>query len=299
MNNRHSGSWLKRLFERNRGDERNSSEPLVSVILSTYNWSSVLRLAIETVLWQTMRDFELLVVGDGCTDDSAEVVQSFGDARIRWHNLASNSGSQSGPNNAGLAMARGRYVAYLGHDDVWYPTHLATLVKALRRTGVNLAHTQCVMLGPPGSHIRLLTPRGRYREGQGIPPSTMMHVREMGAEIGGWRDFRKIELPPDAEFVLRAFQAGKRFGATKTLTVFKFNSALRPNCYREKPCHEQAEYIRRIRSEKNFIKNERRAIKADAAFGAPFRVPGMPEPPNPLPPGWTMTQWRRIRGLEP
>ena len=131
MRDQNTSDWLNRLFGRNRGNERNGSEPLVSVILSTYNWSSVLRLAIETVLWQTMRrDFELLVVGDGCTDDSAEVVQSFGDARIRWHNLASNSGSQSGPDNAGLAMARGRYVAYLGHDDVWYPTHLATLVES-------------------------------------------------------------------------------------------------------------------------------------------------------------------------
>jgi glycosyltransferase involved in cell wall biosynthesis len=295
----HTGGWLKRLFGKNRGAARNSSEPLVSVVIATYNWSSVLRLAIATVLWQTMQDFELLVIGDGCTDDSAQVAQSFGDPRIRWHNLPGNSGNQSEPNNAGLAMARGRYVAYLGHDDVWHPTHLARLVGALRRTGAELAYTQCVMLGPPGSHIRLLTGISQYREGQGIPPSSIMHVRAMAAEIGGWRDFRKMELPPDLEFVLRAFQAGQRFTAVDALTVFKFNSALRPNSYREKPCHEQAEYIRRIRSERNFIRNERRAIEADAALGAPFRVPGMPEPPNPLPPGWTVTQWRRIRGLEP
>ena len=298
MRDHHTGGWLKRLFGNNRGDARNGSEPLVSVIIPTYNWSSVLRLAIETVLWQTMQDFELLVIGDGCTDDSALVAQSFGDPRIRWHNLTSNSGNQSAPNNAGLAKARGSYVAYLGHDDVWYPTHLAMLVKALRRTGTDLAYTRSVMLGPPGSHIRVLTGGSRYRKGQGIPPSSIMHVREMAAEIGGWHDFRKVDLPPDVEFVLRAFLARKSFKAVNALTVFKFNSALRPNSYREKPCHEQKEYIWRIRSEPDFIKNERRAIKADAALGVPFRVPGMPEPPNPLPPGWTVTQWRRIRGLE-
>lgn len=299
VNERRGGGWLGRLFGRNRSEEPHGSEPLVSIIIPTYNWGSVLRLAIQTALWQTMPDFELLVIGDGCTDDSAEVVQSCGDRRIRWHNLAHNSGNQSAPNNAGLAMARGRYVAYLGHDDVWYPTHLATLLKTMRRGSVDLAYTRSVMLGPPGSHIRVLTVISRYRDGRGILPSSIMHLREVGAEIGGWRDYREIELPPDIEFVRRAYRAGKRFKAINALTVFKFNSALRPNSYREKPSHEQAEYIRRIQTEPDFMKNEWRAIKADAALGVPFRVPGMPQEPFPLPPGWTVTQWRKIRGLEP
>ena len=298
MQDQHTGGWLKRLFGRNSGAAGNGSEPLVSVIIPTYNWSSVLRFAIESVVWQTMRDFELLVIGDGCTDDSAQVVQSFGDSRIRWHNLLSNSGHQSAPNNTGIAMARGRYIAYLGHDDVWYPTHLATLVKVLRRTGADLAYTQGVMLGPPGSHIRVLTDISRYK-GKAIIPSSIMHLRTMAADIGLWRDYREIELTPDKDFVRRAFQAGKRLKAINALTVFKFNSALRPGCYRDKPCHEQAEYIRRIRSERDFLKNEWRAIKADAPLGLTARAPGLPEPPNPMPPGWTVTQWRRIRGLEP
>src|SRR5689334_22011953 len=54
--------------------ERPGGEPLVSVIIATYNWSSVLRLAVHSVLWQTHQDFEILVVGDGCTDDSEAVV---------------------------------------------------------------------------------------------------------------------------------------------------------------------------------------------------------------------------------
>src|ERR1041385_1945984 len=101
--------------------------PRVSVIIPTYNWSSVLRYSIRSALWQTMQDFELIVVGDGCTDDSAEVVASFQDPRVSWHNLPSNCGSQSIPNNKGLELARGQYVAYLGHDDIWLPQHLEIL----------------------------------------------------------------------------------------------------------------------------------------------------------------------------
>src|SRR3984957_4345570 len=95
--------------------------PLVSVIIATYNYCNVLRCAIQSALGQTFHDFELLVIGDGCTDESEAVAASFGDSRIHWYNLAGNSGYQAAPNNAGLQMARGRYVAYLGHDDLWLP----------------------------------------------------------------------------------------------------------------------------------------------------------------------------------
>lgn len=271
--------------------------PLVTVIIPTYNWSSVLRFAIESVLWQTWQDFELLVVGDSCSDDSADVVVSFGDPRIHWRNLPANSGNQSAPNNAGLGMARGRYVAYLGHDDLWHPVHLALLVETMNRTKVDLAYTQCVMLGPPGSRIRILTGAAPYEKGQGIPPSSLIHRRRMGADIGGWRDYRTLQLPPDVEFVQRAFEAGKRFAAVPALTVFKFNSAFRPNCYRERPSHEQAEYARRIRTETDFLEREWRAIAEDAAHGAPS-IPALAEAPDPMPPGWLVTRWRRIRGLE-
>ncbi len=113
-----------------RPPPRPEHEPLVTVIIATYNWSSVLRHAVRSVLWQTYENFELLVIGDGCTDDSEEVVASFGDPRVRWINLPENVGSQSGPNNRGLELARGEYIAYQGHDDVWHPKHLATLWRA-------------------------------------------------------------------------------------------------------------------------------------------------------------------------
>ncbi|HEX2085373.1 MAG TPA: glycosyltransferase [Solirubrobacteraceae bacterium] len=78
--------------------------PLVSVVIPTYDRSAVLRHAITSVLWQTHAKLELHVVGDACTDDSEEVVRSFGDPRVHWHNREENSGSQGAPSQAGFEL---------------------------------------------------------------------------------------------------------------------------------------------------------------------------------------------------
>ena len=240
--------------------------PAVTVITATYNWSSVLRYAIKSVLAQDLQDFEMLVVGDGCTDDSGEVVGSFRDPRIRWHNLERNSGSQSIPNNRGLELARGRYVAYLGHDDLWYPTHLSRLVAALQSSSADFAHSLALMIGPPETGIRVVTGiylAGGWERDMHVPPSSLMHRRDVWRDIGGWKDYRLLPEPPDAEFQTRALRLGKRFVCVPELTAFKFNSAWRRNCYREKPCHEQAECFRRIMAEPDFIQRELVATVSD------------------------------------
>ena len=65
--------------------------------------------------------------------------------------------------------------------------------------------------------------------------------------MGGWKDYRTIARNPDTQFAYDGFLAGSRFVSTGELTVFKFNSALRKGSYVEKPSHEQARYLRRIR----------------------------------------------------
>jgi glycosyltransferase involved in cell wall biosynthesis len=82
-------------------------KPTLSIIIATYNRSHLLRHAIQSVLRSTFQDWELLVIGDACTDDSEACVLAFNDARIRFHNLPHNVGEQSGPNNVGTSMARG------------------------------------------------------------------------------------------------------------------------------------------------------------------------------------------------
>ena len=262
-----------------------SDAPLVSVVIATYNWSAVLSYSIRTALWQSYSNVEILVVGDGCTDDSEQVVSSFGDSRLRWHNLPGNSGSQAGPNSAALDLARGEFIAYLGHDDVWHPTHLAWLMEGVARTGSRLAHTRTEWIGPGG----------RYRECAAAPISSYLHESQLGREVG-WRDYREIVLGPDHDFIERADERAGTL-VVPALTVFKFPSAWRKNSYIEKPSHEQAVYVRRIESERGFIYRECAALGIAVLRRTKFPF-DFEDAPDPLPPGWRVTQYRKARGLE-
>lgn len=280
---------------------KETEHPTVSVVIATYNWSSVLRLAMASVLEQTFADLELLVVGDGCTDDTEEVVRSFEDRRVQWHNLPENSGHQSVPNNYGIDAARGRYVAYLGHDDLWHPKHLEALVSKLEASGADFAHSLGVMIGPEGSNARVVTgvwPKTSYERGFSVPPSTVIHSSAFARRIGGWRVYRDIEEQPDIDFLNRAFDAGARFARVEQLTVFKFNSSWRKNSYVEKPSHEQAEYLRRIRSEPDFIEREWLAIARIPILELPVSPPTIKTDGDPAA-GWLVDQYRKYRGLAP
>jgi glycosyltransferase involved in cell wall biosynthesis len=232
-----------------------ATAPIISVITATYNWSSVLRCAIESTLLQTFADFEMIVVGDGCTDDSGDVIASFGDPRLRWVNLPENSGSQSVPNNHGAALARGEFVAYLGHDDIWYPTHLDTVLRCARATEADVIHSVAIIYGPPGSGVRSTT--GIFASGEfggrdfGVP-SAMLVRRAFLSQVGPWGDPAVLAYAVDVDFERRARALGARFAATNELTVFKFNAAWRRDCYRKRLDTEQRAMLQRIRSGVDF-----------------------------------------------
>jgi glycosyltransferase involved in cell wall biosynthesis len=114
------------------------SRPAISIITATYNRSNVLRYSIESLLRSEFADWELLMIGDACTDDTEKVVASFADSRIRFHNLKNNFGEQSGPNNEGFKLACGKYIAYLNHDDHYFPDHLGTCLQCLETTNSDL-----------------------------------------------------------------------------------------------------------------------------------------------------------------
>jgi glycosyltransferase involved in cell wall biosynthesis len=247
--------------------------PRVSVIIATYNRSEVLRYAIASVLDQTMDDLELLVVGDGCTDDSEQVVAAIGDPRLRWINLPVNTGHQSGPNNRGLQEAKGEFVAYLGHDDLWLKHHLACTIGKLEETGAAFAHSLLV---------RFFTAEDRFgtpvypkpQLGSGGPPSCTVHRRNVIEKIGGWNDYRTLVISPETDFFNRATAAGFKAVFVPRLTAIKFPASKRKDVYRTRPSHEQALWYQRI-SEPDFevehLVQMTRALNDEIAREMPIR----------------------------
>ena len=225
------------------------ASPQVTIIVPTYNWSAVLPYSIGSALDQSVTDFELIVVGDGCTDDSAEAVAAIGDPRVRWINLPANSGHQSVPNNEGLRQARGELIAYLGHDDLWLPHHLQCLVDAIE-AGADMAFglTRMVMVGTDAAPVV----GGAYWPGAWIPPTAVVHRRTLVDRCGGWRDYRSLTADPEAELWARFHAAGALIRAVPRLTAVKLPAAARRGVYRERPSHEQAAWLERIRTEADF-----------------------------------------------
>lgn len=104
---------------------------IFSVITPTYNRARLLPRTIKAVLDQTCGDFEFIIVDDGSTDDTEEVVRSFRDPRIVYKKMPENKGVNAA-RNAGLDLASGRYINFLDSDDVLLPDALETFLKLWR-----------------------------------------------------------------------------------------------------------------------------------------------------------------------
>ncbi|MEP7064088.1 MAG: glycosyltransferase [Betaproteobacteria bacterium] len=280
------------------GGIRHATAPRVSVIIATYNWSAALSLAIRSVLRQTMQDFEILVVGDACTDDSDAVVAAFADARISWHNLALNSGSQQGPNNFGLRIARGEWIAYLGHDDIWAPRHLASTLAAADAADAQVAAGGMIMYGPPGSDATYtagLFADGHCADDDFVPPSALVHRRALIDVIGPWAEPRSLRLPTDCEFFVRA-RAASAIASTGEVTVFKFNAAARRNAYQAKSTAEQANCLENLERGDAFVAEEHANVRASRVAGRSHRIM-LPDPAR-LEPGEIFRANRIAKGVE-
>lgn len=126
----------------------NLIEPLVSVVIPTYNRQAIIAAAVQSALDQTYRNIEVIVVDDGSTDNTAQVLDQFG-GRIRL--VRQENAGPSAARNRGVSVARGDILAFLDSDDTWAPTKLARQVHLLQRLGPQIPCCLCnVSFGSAG-----------------------------------------------------------------------------------------------------------------------------------------------------
>jgi glycosyltransferase involved in cell wall biosynthesis len=120
-------------------------KPIISVIVSTFNRSNLLKRAIQSVLNQSFKDFELIVVDDCSTDNTHEVVKSFNDDRIKYVKTEQNSGHDGLPKNLGILKAEGDYISFLDDDDVYRRDALKVLCNYIKVSKADVVYGDYLM----------------------------------------------------------------------------------------------------------------------------------------------------------
>jgi glycosyltransferase involved in cell wall biosynthesis len=132
--------------------------PRIAVVLPVHDRADVLARAIQSVLGQSLREFELLIVDDGSTDDSVVVAKSFNDDRIKVIELGQNRGGNAA-RNAGVRAATARLIAFLDSDDIYLPQKLEHVVEEFeRRPQLELLVDSFIKVQPSGARVSRKNP---------------------------------------------------------------------------------------------------------------------------------------------
>ena len=214
-----------------------TSNPRLTILLPTHNRADVLPFAIKSVLAQTFTDYELLIVGDGCTDNTAAVVAEFAarDGRIRWLDFPKAPHFGYANRNRALKEARGDIIGFMAHDDIISPDHFALLLEALNEPSVLLVHGGSAWISPQGEfvptvcHLNDSEMRSEFlaRTWNRLPATVFAHRREVFASVGYWDE--TLPRAGDLDFWCRIIQhyGVESVRSLDTCTTFHFRAAWR------------------------------------------------------------------------
>jgi glycosyltransferase involved in cell wall biosynthesis len=197
----------------------------ISVVLPVHNRADILKRAIQSILDQTLKDFELIVVDDGSTDDSAAVAKSFGDERIKAIELDENRGGNAA-RNAGVRAAQAPLIAFLDSDDTYLPEKLETVVAEFEhRPELDLLVDSFVKIQPSGARVTRRNPviddRETFRKAlfqrqlwKATPSITIR--RETAQRVMFDESLRRLQ---DFDFLIRASESANCASTDRVLWV--------------------------------------------------------------------------------
>ncbi len=225
------------------------SAPPVTVLMAVYNGERHLREAVESVLGQTMKDFEFLVIDDGSTDGSPSILSSYSDPRLRVVRNERNLGLIASLNR-GLTEARGEWIARADDDDVNDPRRLELQLAKLQRDAADICFAETVDIYPggvevPGPYGRLTWAQRRwlaqFRNAFGAHPAVCFRKEKIVALGGYSTEFFSSE---DYELWDRCLAAGLEFSYLPERLV---RHRIRPDNVSSRHAASQVEATARIR----------------------------------------------------
>jgi len=195
-------------------------KPLISVIIPTYNRAKVLtERAIPSVLKQTYQNFELIIIGDHCTDNTEELVKKFDDKRIKFYNLPKRGDyptnpyyrwmvAGSVPGNKGLELASGKWIACFNDDDELSEDHLEVLLDHAVKEGYEMVYGVVQMEIEPGKWVNVGSHPLKLGSICRLSVLYSARLKFFKDDLNAW----KYEEPCDYNLWRRMKEAGVRIG---------------------------------------------------------------------------------------
>ncbi|MGW8195886.1 MAG: glycosyltransferase family 2 protein, partial [Desulforhopalus sp.] len=128
-----------------------TGQPLISVIIPAYNHEKFIAAAVDSVLQQTLPNLELIVVDDGSTDRTGEIVKKYDDPRISYYHQENQDAYNA--INRGMSLARGKFVAILNSDDVYTPDRLERIMLCWEKTAAQCIITDVIPISDDGGEF--------------------------------------------------------------------------------------------------------------------------------------------------
>ena len=128
------------------------SNPLVSVIITNYNYGKYVGDAIKSALFQTYKPIEIIIVDDGSTDNSKVVIKPFLQNE-NVHFIKQNNQGQAKAKNKGSRLAKGNYVAFLDGDDVWVEDKLEKQMNLFSRSKIGVVYSDIMLINEEGQTV--------------------------------------------------------------------------------------------------------------------------------------------------
>ncbi len=198
---------------------------LVSVIIPVYNSEKYIHETIQSVLNQTYKNFELIIVNDGSTDNSLSIIENSQkkDNRIKILNKINSGVSET--RNFGLNIAKGEYVAFLDSDDVWLPNNLELKVNCINQNFLDAVYSYCEIIDEESFKTGivktglspLLLKNILCWEGNYITiPSGYLFKKDSILLIGGFN--KSLSNNADQEIIIRLLSFGSKISSISEVT---------------------------------------------------------------------------------